>query len=51
MKALATNYKPVLIEFKNVILFLRYGIFCKKFPIQMYGPMDSKLFVGNLKNH
>ena len=38
MKALNTNYKPVFIEFKNIILVLKYFIFCKNFPIQTYGP-------------
>ena len=38
MKALSTNYKPVCIELKNIIQFLRYCTFYKKFPVQMYGP-------------
>ena len=37
MKALSTNYKPVFIELKNIILLLRYCNFYKKFLIQMYG--------------
>ena len=36
MKAKSTNYKPVFIEFKNIISILRYLIFCKNFKLQTY---------------
>ena len=38
MKASSTNYKPDFIEQKNLILFLRYFNFCKKFLVQTYEP-------------
>ena len=52
LKALSANYKLVFIELKNIIYILRYFIFSKKFPIQMYGPEFFGVnFLGNLKNH